>query len=234
MPPTAGILFDKDGTLLDYTRTWASLTAQTVRELAEGDEALATLLADAAGFDLAKHCFRPHSAIVSGSALDIVAAWAPLLPGHDAASLIESLNTGAAQVGDHLTPAAEDLDALLGTLIGAGYILGVATHDSEDAAQKQLAHLGVFERFEFVAGYDSGYAPKPDRAMLDGFCAATGIDAAEVIVVGDSLHDLGMGRNGGARVSVGVLTGAATADDLTALADVILDDIDALPGWLGL
>lgn len=234
MTRIGGILFDKDGTLLDYTRTWASLTAELVNTLAEGDDRLAAALAESAGFDLDGRRFRPHSAIVSGSALDIVAAWAPLLPQHDPASLVDSLNAGAARVGDHLTPAAADLDALLGQLIDAGYALGLATHDSEEAAHRQMAHLGVVSRFCFVAGYDSGYAPKPDRAMLDGFADATGLAPSSVVVVGDSLHDLGMGRNGGARASVGVLTGVATAADLAPMADVILQDIDALPRWLGL
>jgi phosphoglycolate phosphatase len=50
-------------------------------------------------------------------------------------------------------------------------------------------------------------------------------------MVGDSRHDLQAGRSAGMR-TVAVLTGIATARDLEGLADVILPDIGAIPGWL--
>ena len=50
-------------------------------------------------------------------------------------------------------------------------------------------------------------------------------------MVGDSLHDLHAGRAAGMR-TVAVLTGIATAPDLTPHADAVLPDISALPGWI--
>ena len=50
-------------------------------------------------------------------------------------------------------------------------------------------------------------------------------------MVGDSLHDLDAGRAAGMR-TVAVLTGIAPRERLAPHADVVLDTIDGLPGWV--
>jgi phosphoglycolate phosphatase len=50
-------------------------------------------------------------------------------------------------------------------------------------------------------------------------------------MVGDSTHDLQAGRAAGMRC-VGVLTGMAPRDVLAPHADVVLENIGALPDWL--
>jgi phosphoglycolate phosphatase len=68
--------------------------------------------------------------------------------------------------------------------------------------------------------------------MVHGFCAATGLTAAEVAVVGDNLHDLEMGRSAGAGLVVGVLTGTGEHADLSAHADYVLRSIVELEALL--
>ena len=113
-----------------------------------------------------------------------------------------------------------------------GLALGVATQDSHAGAQGSLAPFGVLEQLDFVAGYDSGHGTKPGPGMVQGFCAATGLRPGDIVVVGDNLHDLHMGRSAGAALVIGVLTGTSAADDLAADADHVLDDIDALEALL--
>jgi phosphoglycolate phosphatase len=50
-------------------------------------------------------------------------------------------------------------------------------------------------------------------------------------MVGDSTHDLHAGRAAGMR-TIGVLTGAAVAAQLSPFADVVLRDIGEIPAWL--
>jgi phosphoglycolate phosphatase len=50
-------------------------------------------------------------------------------------------------------------------------------------------------------------------------------------MVGDSTHDLRAGRAAGMR-TIGVLTGLATAQELSPLATAVLPDIGHLPNWL--
>jgi phosphoglycolate phosphatase len=109
--------------------------------------------------------------------------------------------------------------------------IGLATNDTEAPARAHLTAHGVLDLFDFVAGYDSGYGPKPGPGMCLAFARETGIDPARAVMVGDSTHDLIAGRAAGMRC-VAVLTGIATAEELRPHADVVLRDIGGLGDWL--
>ena len=68
--------------------------------------------------------------------------------------------------------------------------------------------------------------------MLQAFCNATGHAPGAVVMVGDTPHDLEMGRRAGAGLLVGVLTGTGERTDLLPLADVVLPSLAALPAHL--
>ena len=114
----------------------------------------------------------------------------------------------------------------------AGLKLGVATADSYDGIINTLQSFDVLQDFDFLAGYDSGYGVKPQGGMISAFCAQMGLAADSVVVVGDNRHDIEMGRNGQAGLCVGVLTGTSTRAELESIADIVLDDISALPDHL--
>lgn len=228
-----GVLFDKDGTLFDFTATWRGAVLRLLDLLAPGDGPRQAAIGAALGFDPAQGRFMAGSPVVAGSVHDVAEAMAPHVPGADAA-MLEALGNAAAQgIGaSTLVPAAPDLGALLDSLVARGLALGVATHDGEAAARQHLAACGVLDRFGFIAGYDSGFGLKPGPGMVLAFAAAAGIDARTVAMVGDSVHDLGAGRAAGARLVIGVLTGPATAADLAPHADAVLGSIAELPDFL--
>ena len=62
--------------------------------------------------------------------------------------------------------------------------------------------------------------------MVYGFCRAIGVEAREVAVVGDAVHDLAMGRAAGVGLNVGVLSGTSEREDLEDFADLILPSIN--------
>ena len=132
----------------------------------------------------------------------------------------------------NLTPVP-GLRETLDWLRGQGQVLGVATSDSEEAAWHTLDLLGITELFAFVCGYDSGHGHKPQPGMVHAFCAATKLAPGRVAMVGDSHHDLLMGRAAGAGLNVGVLTGPAPRWDLEPVADVVLEDLRGLRGLVG-
>ena len=88
------------------------------------------------------------------------------------------------------------------------------------------------EQFDFIAGYDSGHGHKPGPGMLLAFAAATGLEPGEIVMIGDSVHDLGVGPAAGAALTIGVLTGPAAHEDLAPHADHVLDSIADLPALL--
>lgn len=228
-----GVLFDKDGTLFDFEATWRQATEAMLGLMAPDDPDLQGRIGTALGFDTASGRFAPGSPLVAGSVGEIAAALEGLLPGFDRA-MLEAMGNAAAQNldGAVLTPAAPDLGALLDGLTARGLALGVATHDGEAAARLHLGRVGVLDRFAFIAGYDSGHGLKPGPGMVLAFARTCGIAAGDLVMVGDSVHDLGAARAAGARLAIGVLTGPARQADLAPLADVVLGSIAELPDFL--
>lgn len=226
------ILFDKDGTLFDFDATWGAVTETVLARLAPSPET-ARAMAAAGGYDLDTRRFRPGSPIVAGATLETAEAWAGLLPGLSVDEIAARMDAVVIEsVGpDTLVPAAADLPGLLARLRADGRPLGVATHDSAANARLHLAAVGAEGAFDFLAGYDSGHGLKPGPGMLTAFAGAVGVAPHDVAMIGDSVHDLGMARAAGA-LSVGVLTGPASAADLAELADHILPSIEALPDLL--
>ena len=226
--PVRGVIFDKDGTLFDFRTTWEAWAAAFLRRAAEGDEARAARAGAAVGFDLARASFSRDSIVIAGTAQEIADALSPEFPAHDTEHLLALINAEAARA-----PQAEatPLAPLLDDLRGRGLRLGVATNDAEMPARAHLDGAGVTDRFDFIAGADSGHGGKPAPGQLLAFCATVGLAPSEVLMVGDSLHDLHAGRAAGMR-RVAVLTGLATRAELEPHAHVVLPHIGALPHWL--
>jgi phosphoglycolate phosphatase len=222
-----GVLFDKDGTLFDFSRSWGGWAVLLLRDLAQ-DAGHATALANAIGFDAASASFAPSSPVISATAEDIAAALLPQLPGWTQYDLVHRINALAEGA-----PMAEavPLVPFLTDLRARGLRLGVATNDTEAPARAHLQAHGITGFFDFVAGYDSGHGPKPGPGMCLAFAKTQGLDPGRVVMVGDSLHDLEAGRAAGMR-TVAVLTGVARREDLVGHADSVLADIGELPDWL--
>jgi len=222
-----GIVFDKDGTLFDFRASWGRWARDFIAGLAV-DAGHGRALADAIGYLPEERSFRPDSVVIAATAADIAAALLPHLPGRGQQELTAAIDTAAAGV---TMEQAVPLVPLLSALKARGLRLGVATNDSEAPARAHLAANGLTGLFDFIAGYDSGYGPKPGPGMCRAFAQSQGLDPARVLMVGDSRHDLEAGRAAGMR-PVAVLTGIATADDLAPLAEIVLPDIGALPDWI--
>jgi len=226
--PIDAILFDKDGTLFDFSATWSATTRQVIQDLSGDDPALAATLAGVAGFDLQTGAFAPDSILIAWSNRDIAERLVVVLPKHSVAEIEQQMI--AAATGANLAPAVP-LPAFLDDLAGRGLALGVMTNDAETSARHHLESAGVLDRFAFVAGFDSGHGAKPAPDPLLAFCRAVDAAPARAAMVGDSTHDLVAGRAAG-MITIGVLTGLADAEDLRPHADVVLPDIGHIPGWL--
>ena len=96
----------------------------------------------------------------------------------------------------------------------------------------QLSAAGIYNQFDFICGFDSGFGAKPGPGMLQAFAEKCGITASEAAMVGDSTHDLNCGRSAGAAFCIGVLTGPAKAEDIQDHADVVLGSVELLPEYL--
>ena len=226
-----GIVFDKDGTLLDFNKTWLPIYQFAALEFAEGEQQLADRLLRQHGFAAAQGRFIGGSLLAAGNNRQIAEAWAIQIGKTDQAEAIsQRLNQIFQDLGAAHATAVDGLGDTLTRLKQAGYKLGVATADSHQGIINTLKSFDVLPQFDFLAGYDSGHGVKPEAGMVLAFCQQTRLAVETVVVVGDNRHDIEMGRNAGAGLCVGVLTGTSNRADLEDIADMVLDDISALPG----
>jgi len=226
-----GILFDKDGTLVDFQATWFAIGEMMALKAADGDQARATALMEAAGYDFGAHCFKADSVFAAGTNADIVALWYPKATDSERSDLIRMFDQVSAEQGSAKAVALPGSKDALASLHSAGFRLGVATNDSTGGAEKTLLSLGIAQMFDAAYGYDAVANPKPAPDAIHAFSDLTGLKPSEIAMVGDNRHDLEMAKAGGA-LAIAVLSGTGTRESLTPMADVVLDSIADLPAYL--
>ncbi|MDJ1158082.1 HAD family hydrolase [Chelatococcus sp. SYSU_G07232] len=232
-PPVsiAGILFDKDGTLLDYAASWTPINRRAAAIAARGDPALAARLLQLGGADPVSGRVAPDSLLASGNTAELAEVWVAGGAPHDRGGLTRMLDElFRASVAD-MVPVT-DLAALFSRLRGHGLKLGIASSDNEASVRATAARFGIDGLIDYVAGYDSGFGTKPAPGMVEGFCRVAQLSPAEVAVVGDNTHDMLMGRAAAVGFIVGVLTGNGTRETLAPHADICLESIEALEAAL--
>jgi phosphoglycolate phosphatase len=227
-----GILFDKDGTLLDFEATWAPLFHALALELAEGDPAAARNLLLAGGIDAQTGRVRAGSVLGAGTTHDLVRLWFPSLSGASFQAMAGRIDARFRAHGETSSVAVPALLATLATLDSAGYAMGVATNDGTKAARSAIRSVGAEAFLRHVYGYDCVARPKPAADIVYAFAEAIGALPAEIVVVGDNLHDVAMARAAGAGAALGVLSGNASREELAPHADAVLSGIHDLPRWL--
>jgi phosphoglycolate phosphatase len=227
-----GILFDKDGTLIDFPSTWTPVLQALAQEFAKGDQGRFDELMATAGYDQRQRCFRQGSIWAAGNTLDLVTAWLPEARGSERVAAARRVDDYCERIAPDTAVPVADLAKFFGNLRQSGFSLGVATNDVTRSAKATMERLGVADLLCSILGYDSVARPKPAADMVLAFCAEAGIEPAEVAVVGDNLHDLIMARAAGAALAVGVLTGNGSRDDLAPYADHVIASIEDLPRLL--
>lgn len=227
-----GILFDKDGTLIDFQKTWHAVAVRMALRAAEGDQARADLLMEAAGYDFARKGFKADSIFAAGTNADIVELWYPRLKGEKRDARIAEFDTITAEQGALQAVPLAGARETVATLHGRGFRLGLATNDSTSGAEKTLSALGIAQMFDAAYGYDAVANPKPAPDAVYAFCDLTGLKPSQIAMVGDNRHDLVMARAAGAGLAVGVLSGTGTREALAPLAHVVLDSVADLPELL--
>jgi phosphoglycolate phosphatase-like HAD superfamily hydrolase len=226
------VVFDKDGTLIDFHAMWGGWATELGRRL---DGATRRPVAGdvfaAIGFDPSSGRVRPGTPLAiatMGQLREVIAAvvrrWCPNIAA--ARRAVDA----AWFVPDPVSTAVPttDLVALFGRLRASGRQLAVATTDDRAPTEATLRALGVRGLVSALACGDDDIGVKPDPRMLLAICEALGIPPERTAVVGDTVADLTMGRGAGTGCVIGVLSGVDRAERLAPLADLLLPSIAAL------
>lgn len=232
------VIFDKDGTLIDFAQLWAAKTVAAVEALngyAGGDTGLRHALYATLGYDPDAARFDAHSPVLTAPVAKLHTIAAAVLYRHGWGWLAAELLVAA-----HFAPAMDaafsramvrptaDLPALFGGLTAAGVKLAVITSDDHAPTATTLEWLGVAAQVGFLAGADDPYPHKPAPDAVWAACRALDADPAATALVGDSTTDLEMARRAGVGLRVGVCTGLMDAATLAPHAHVVLASVGAI------
>ncbi len=236
-----GVVFDKDGTLVDFHRVWGprmERSANTLLEASGLGEDFLVHLYRTVGYEattgntlgqgpLATAPLQQLTVVVASALFQHGLAWdrACELANH---CVVPAMT--AAPTPEEIAPRGNVATALL-KLIDAGCFVSVATTDNRAATEVMLRHLHIEDCFTSIHCGDDPGPVKPDTRVLDDIAQSQGVDLSQLIMVGDTVSDMVMARNAGVFLGVGITGGAGSDEELAAHADVLIKDISEIyPG----
>lgn len=227
----SGVLFDKDGTLLDFAKSWEPVNRRCAHYAADGNEDLANRLMRACGMDPDTGDTVGDSLFAASSTGEIAAGMIAAGSTHSLEDLTRHFDLFFLEGAAHAVPLA-DLRKVFLALKARGLKLGIASSDNEASIRRMAEGQHILPLLDYVAGYDSGHGVKPNPGMIEGFARTCGLQFAEIAMVGDNTHDLHMARNASAGLAVAVLTGTGSAATLSPFADHVVGSIEDLEALL--
>jgi phosphoglycolate phosphatase-like HAD superfamily hydrolase len=228
------VIFDKDGTLIDFGPMWSGWAETLARSLeAATGRPIETPLYAMLGYDPGARTVLPGGGLAATPMARLRERSGVVLEdaGVDRAAAEQALDASwHAPDPIGLARPLTDLPVLFGRLRAGSLRLAVATSDDREPSVRTLEALGVMDAVEAMVCADDGVPVKPAPDMVLHLCGIVGVAPSRTAVVGDAPADLRMARAAGAGLVVGVLTGVGGRTDLEPLADVILDSVEALAG----
>jgi phosphoglycolate phosphatase len=225
------VIFDKDGTLIDFHALWGGWARElgtrldaTIRRPVSLD-VFATI-----GFDpstgrvaAAGPLATETMAGIEETVARVLRRWCPSI----AAARRATETAWFAPDPVALAVPLAALGPLFDVLRDGGRRIAVVTTDDRVPTDATLRALGVRDRVEAMVCGDDGFAVKPAPDAVFAVCHAFRTEPARVAVIGDSPADLTMARTAGAGRVIGVRSGVGTDADLDD-ADAIIDSIGSM------
>ena len=226
------ILFDKDGTIIDFMHTWYPLFSRFVQGLAQRAE-LQPQEARALAHDLGDRDddLSPDSVFAHGSFQDILQIIQNHAPGFKYEDMVQAFQDGFSGHEIDAKPIGQ-VRQTLETLKQRGYLIGLATADDDANTRHTLGRANLLDLFEFLGTHNSVKQGKPHRELMDLFCQTYGLEPAQVAMVGDTRRDMEFGRNSGAGQCIFVRTSFPDTN-AEALAHTVLDTVNHILGDIG-
>ncbi len=213
------VLFDKDGTIIDFHRTWDLAVGTALRQTAPNEAALLRAAA-ALDFELATNTILDGSPLLAESNAVIGALVESFVS-------VEEFFAKTLEVSRSTLAPAPGLPMAFEELRSRAIALGLVTNDYEAPARDQMAILGWTNHFDCVVGSDTGFGAKPDPTMVIGALDLLGVRPENAVLVGDTSHDLRAGRAAGVTTVI-VGNGDPIPLELSEMADLSIGRLPEL------
>ncbi len=230
------IVFDKDGTLVDYRQVDFELARARRRSIEKvvGKEA-ADIWERAVGVDLKEQSMDYHGPLGTLPTRDelLVAAAAFYMKGFSwdvARQLAQDAYDAAdkSMKSPYGSVLLEGVTKALRKLKDHGLKLAIASTYAHDRTVESLKTLKIASLFDAVVGPEDVANGKPSPDMILELLKRTGCRANETVMIGDSMSDIRMGKSAKVKACIGVLTGITPKQELEKLADVVIDSVAQL------
>ncbi|MFF2481686.1 HAD family hydrolase [Paenibacillus sp. NPDC058071] len=230
-----GILFDKDGTLMDFIHTWGHwgdcllarfsglLEERGLSPLPMKDSLLGTIGAEHGeiiDYDrngpLAMGTIEEQIAILTWQGYQAGLSWA------EAKEMVYASKSYADRSLNEARQARllPDLVPFLKKCRTNGLKLAVVTADDTEPAIRHLEWLGIRDYFSACVGNDVVGRGKPFPDMAELACRELGLSCSQVAVIGDTNGDMRMAKAAGAAAAIGITAcDAISARELLPAAD---------------
>jgi phosphoglycolate phosphatase len=226
------IIFDKDGTLIDFHTMWggwATYLADQIQHVSGCD--VLTALYEAMGYaDINKKVLAGGKLASSTMGklhqltIDIVQA-----SGFSAEHAKQIVGQAWA-IPDPVLLAKQftDTRTLFHSLRKQNIHIAIATADDRAPTQAMIEAFDIESYISTMICADDGIPSKPEPDMVLTICKRLSIEPVKAMVIGDTASDLKMARAAGAGLCVGVLSGVSSTKDLIHHADVLIESVDEL------
>lgn len=231
------IIFDKDGTLLDFRETWTGIIKEffftlekhipVTPPLKERIETALGIFVDEKKIDgkgaLAMGTFMECNTLLTYSIYREGIRW------DIAQEIVEEVGKlvfSSDVRKKHVRPAQGAIE-LLKILQSRGIHSTVATNDKETDALTDIEHIGALPYIDLVVGADSVEHPKPFPDMIEKICSSLAKDPKKSVLIGDTVMDALLGKNSGVMLTIGI-GGIVPEEELARHMDIVISNLDEI------
>ncbi|MEB6066085.1 HAD family hydrolase [Staphylococcus arlettae] len=215
------ILFDKDGTLIHFDRSWMKIGLQLVDDfMIQYESAIGDVTEAYKRLGIVNNEIQQGTVMASGSLDEIINAF-DNLAGQDVSSWAQQRSQ---TLVDQRVPEnvwVEGVDQTVKALHQQGYKLSIVTSDTKKGVEQFLTDTNMHKYFDVVISTEANAVEKPNPEVLKPLFDNYDVDSIDVMIVGDTANDIKTGKNAQLGLSVAVLTGVDIKETFTE-ADYIL------------
>lgn len=198
-----GILFDKDGTLIEFKSVWHDIIRSILEVLEKKyliSRQIINKIKEVSGYR--DQDFARESIIQYYATSQIIDLWYVILANADidghriiTHQELTALFEEKALDENLKIHAVEGTRELLAYLKNKDYIMGIATADTYRSTIFSLKKADILNYFDYIGCNEEGVSPKPADDMAVRFCFKYRLKPEEILIVGDSVTDMLFAEN---------------------------------------
>lgn len=228
------IIFDKDGTLLDFDALWVSLSVTAIgallRQLNQDESVLDKILEE---FGIHNNITDINGVIYKGTYTQMAQIVHRILKKDGEIPSVPEIETMMREAYNenvwtgNVKPTCPNIRDVLMHFKNQNKKLAVITTDNLHVTMFCLEKLGIADLFDKIYTDDGAFNTKPHPDCALDFCNTFGFDRQSVVMVGDTITDITFAKNAG----IGMIGVAKTENNKRVLekeTEIVISDISKL------